>query len=672
MTSRSMTIRKPFSFTEFFLRWEWILVALLIATSILNASLSPYFLNARNLFDMTFNFLERGIMTLPMAFIIITGNIDLSVASTLAMTSNIMGRLFAAGVNIWIAALVTLLVGALAGLFNGILIARLKLPALAATLGTYVLYRGIAWVLMQDGAVTGFPSQFTYIGQGYIPGTPVPVQLVIYAILVPPFGLVLHRTAFGRFTYAIGNNKEACRYAGVNVDRITLVLFTVSGLMAALAGIMMSARFGSIRADIALGAELEVITAVVLGGVDIFGGSGTMVGVVLALFLLGVVRYGMNLVNVPPQIQIIVTGFLLIVAIVLPYLLRQLTAQRTGIAQARGGQGSRGSLPWVLLVSALIIVAAIAFLFLRPGGTFTSGAEQTPGKTTSALVAAVSPTPVVIPPTNTPVPPPPTPTPRPTHTPTATSAPALTGVATTVEPTPTPDLRPDVEMVEIPAGPFTMGNNGGGPKEAPAHTVDRPTFYIDKFEVTNIDFDAFVKATDYQTDAEKAGAKKTWRTFFVPGKENHPVVKVTFNDAQAFCAWMGKRLPTEEEWEKADRGPDQRDFPWGDVWDTTRANVKLSGLRGTAAVGSFSAGASPYGVEDMAGNVAEWTTSPFVAYPGSTYQDPQYSPEARIIRGGGWFDDDKQVRTTARNAAFPDTANDDLGFRCVSDEAPAG
>jgi rhamnose transport system permease protein len=668
VTSKSMTIRKPFSVTEFFLRWEWILVLLLIAASILNASLSPYFLNTRNLFDMTFNFMERGIMTLPMAFVIITGNIDLSVASTLAMSTNIMGRLFAAGVNIWIAVLVALLVGALAGVFNGILITQVKLPSLAATLGTYVLYRGIAWVLMQDGAVTGFPSQFTYIGQGYIPGTPIPVQLVIYAIMLVPFGLVLHRTTFGRFTYAIGNNKEACRYAGVNVDRVTLVIFTVSGLMAALAGIMMSARFGSVRADIALGAELEVITAVVLGGVDIFGGSGTMTGVALALFLLGVVRYGMNLVNVPPQIQIIVTGFLLIIAIVLPYLLRQLTAQRVHTDKvAVQSRRSRGILPWAL-GGGLVVVAVIAFLFLRPGGGPTPVGGQTPGGTGTAPVVVASPTSIVLKPTNTPVPPPPTPTPRPTLTPMATTVPVPTIEGEpTAEPTPTGIARPDVEMVEIPAGSFTMGSNDTDPNESPAHAVDLPTFFIDKFEVTNADFAMFVEATGYQTEAEQRGDKKTWRTYDTEGRGNHPVVKVAFNDAQAFCAWMGKRLPTEEEWEKAARGTDHRNFPWGNLWDTTRANVRLSGLRGTAAVGSFSGGASPYGVEDMAGNVWEWTDSPYVAYPGSTYQDPQYSAEARVTRGGGWFDDQKQVSTTNRSAAVPQTANDDLGFRCVAD-----
>lgn len=662
MTSKTTTVhraRKPFNVTEFFLRWEWILVVLLILSVILNSTLSPYFLNTRNLFDMTFNFMERGLMTLPMTFIIITGNIDLSVASTLAMTSNIMGRLFAAGVNIWVAAFIALLMGALAGLINGLIITRLKLPALATTLGTYVLYRGIAWVLMEDGAVTGLPPAFNYIGQGYIPGTPIPVPLVIYAVLVIPFGLLLHKTTFGRFTYAIGNNAEACRYAGVNTDRITVIIFTLSGVMAALGGIIMSARFGSVRADIALGAELEVITAVVLGGVDIFGGSGTMYGVVLALFLLGVVRYGMNLMNIPPQIQIIVTGFLLIIAIVLPYLLRQVTTQR-----APGAKRERNLLPIGLAVS-LVAVIAVVFMLFRPGGTYAPGGAQQTNQ--EGGKAGASPTVVVMKPTNTPIAAPATPTPRPTHTPapTATPAPTTEGEAA-ASPTPTEVPRPDVEMMEVPAGSFTMGDDGSDPNEAPAHVVDLPTFYMDRFETTNADFLMFVNATGYETEAEKRGEKKAWR-FFAEGKDNHPVVKVTFGDAQAYCEWMGKRLPTEDEWEKAARGTDQREYPWGDLWDTTRANVKLSGLRSTVSVGSFPGGASPYGVEDMSGNVWEWTDSPYLGYPNSTYQDPQYSADARITRGGGWFDDQKQVRTTNRSAAVLATANDDLGFRCVAD-----
>jgi len=313
------------------LRWESLLVLLLLATSAINASISPYFLTTRNLFDMTFQFMERSIIALPMAFIIISGNIDLSVASTLAMSAILMGASFQAGLNIWLAALVGLAVGALGGLINGALVARVRLPSLVVTLGTYALYRGVAFVILGDRAVTGFPPEFLYLGQGYVGNTPVPVPLVIFAVLAVLFGLLLHRTTFGRFVYAIGNNEQACRYSGVAVDRIKIILFVLSGLMSALAAIILTARFNSTRPNIATGFELDVITAVVLGGVSIFGGEGTMPGVVLALFLVGVVARGMSLKNAPGEIQNIVIGALLIVAILLPQLLRRL-APRVQVA----------------------------------------------------------------------------------------------------------------------------------------------------------------------------------------------------------------------------------------------------------------------------------------------------------------------------------------------------
>jgi iron(II)-dependent oxidoreductase len=219
-------------------------------------------------------------------------------------------------------------------------------------------------------------------------------------------------------------------------------------------------------------------------------------------------------------------------------------------------------------------------------------------------------------------------------------------------------------MVKIPAGSFTMGSDNGAEDEAPAHQVDLPAFEIDKFEVTNADFAQFVKAAGYQTDAEKEKRTKNWQSV-AEGKDNHPVVFVSWNDATAYCQWIGKRLPTEAEWEKAARGTDGRTYPWGNEWDPSKVNAKETGLRGTAVVGSFGAGASPYGVEDMAGNVWEWTADWYEAYPGSTYKSDYFGQEFKVLRGGAWFETADFVRTTVRNANSQTAANDDIGFRCA-------
>jgi len=219
-------------------------------------------------------------------------------------------------------------------------------------------------------------------------------------------------------------------------------------------------------------------------------------------------------------------------------------------------------------------------------------------------------------------------------------------------------------MVEIPAGTFSLGNDNSDPNEAPAQQMDLPAFKIDAYEVTNADFAAFVRASGYQTYREAQGSQQNWRWAFKDGKDNHPVVFVTFDDAQAFCKWAGKRLPTEFEWEKAARGPKSFLYPWGNTYDATKFNGKDSGLRQTTSVGSYPA--NGYGVFDMAGNVKEWVNSPYLAYPGSNYKDSHYSASYRSIRGGGWFDEAKYVLSTNRNGGDPKiTANDDIGFRCA-------
>ena len=216
-------------------------------------------------------------------------------------------------------------------------------------------------------------------------------------------------------------------------------------------------------------------------------------------------------------------------------------------------------------------------------------------------------------------------------------------------------------MIAIPAGEFTMGSDVED--ERPPHAVFVEAFEMDRFEVTNQEFERFVYEMGYITDAEKAG-DTSWQAY-VQGKPNHPVVKASWNDAKAYCEWVGKRLPTEAEWEKAARGTDGRAYPWGNQWDAAKANAKEAKHRGTTAVGSFPGGASPYGVMDMAGNVAEWTSDWFKAYPGGDFASPYFGEKYRVIRGGGWFSDKQLVRTTERSCSGVELANDDVGFRCA-------
>ncbi len=342
------------TFLARFQRWEWMLVGLIIVVVALNSALSPYFLDAQNLSRTSSDFMEMGLMMLPMVFIIVTGGIDLSVASNLGMCASFMGWLFMAGVNIWVAALAALALGALAGFLNGTLVARMKLPPLVVTLGTYAFYRGVAYVLLGDQAARDYPEAFTYIGQGKLFGTLIPFSVALFGVLAILFGLVLHKTTFGRYLFAIGNNENASVYSGVPVARIKVIIFTISGFMAALAGLVLAARFGSTRPDIGNGLELSVITAAVLGGVDINGGAGTMTGAVLSLFLIGLLRFGMGLLNIQGQVQGIVIGLLLILSILLPNIARTFSGK---------GRKLRRQSVWAMVAFVVVLAAFVAFFF---------------------------------------------------------------------------------------------------------------------------------------------------------------------------------------------------------------------------------------------------------------------------------------------------------------------
>lgn len=325
----------PHSFLSGFLRWEWMLVGLILLDVFINTRLSPFFLDANNLARTSSDFMEIGLMMLPMVLIIITGNIDLSIASNMGMSASFMGLLHNLGVNIWVAALAGLFLGTLGGMLNGYLVSRVKLPALVVTLGTYAFYRGIAYGFLGDQAARGYPKAFTYFGQGKVFGTIIPFSVALFLVLAVLFGLVLHRTTFGRYLYSIGNNENATLYSGIPVAKIKFIIYTLSGFMAALAGLILAARFGSTRPDIGTGLELSVITAVVLGGVDINGGKGTMLGTVLSLLLIGLMRFGMGLLNIQGQVQGIVIGLLLILSIFLPGVAGQVSSLKNTRVQWR-------------------------------------------------------------------------------------------------------------------------------------------------------------------------------------------------------------------------------------------------------------------------------------------------------------------------------------------------
>jgi len=303
--------------------WEMLLVAVTIAIFTANSLASPYFLNAWSLSDLTFNFAEKGLIALAMALLIIAGEIDLSVAAIIALASTLMGMAVQAGAGTPALVLVGLATGLACGAANGLLVTRLKLPSIVVTIGTMSLYRGIAFIILGDQAYRGYPPAFAFFGQGYVWWV-VSFEIVLFALMALVFWFLLHRTTFGRTVYVIGNNPVTAAFSGVRVERVKFILFCLTGLMAGIASILLTSRLGSTRPSIAQGYELEVITMVVLGGVSILGGSGSIVGVVLAAIIMGLVTFGLGLLNVPGIVMTIFIGTLLIVVIALPILWRRL------------------------------------------------------------------------------------------------------------------------------------------------------------------------------------------------------------------------------------------------------------------------------------------------------------------------------------------------------------
>ncbi len=299
--------------------WESLLMLVAIGIFIANSFASPYFLNAWNLSDATFNFTEKAMIAFAMALLIISGEIDLSVAAIIALASTAMGAAVQAGVGTEGLVLIGLAVGLACGAVNGFLVTGLGLPSIVVTIGTMSLFRGISFIVLGDQVYKGYPADFAFFGQGYVWWV-ISFEFVLFAIIAVIYAVILHMTNFGRAVYAIGNNATGALFSGIRVGRVKFTLFLLTGLMSGVAAVCLTSRLGSTRPSIAFGWELEIVTMVVLGGVNILGGSGSIPGVVIAAFVMGLVTFGLGLLNVPGIVMSIVIGALLISVIALPRL----------------------------------------------------------------------------------------------------------------------------------------------------------------------------------------------------------------------------------------------------------------------------------------------------------------------------------------------------------------
>ena len=309
--------------------WERVLLALLVLLLVVFGISQPGFMSADTLADSTFNFSEKGLLALAIALLIVCGEIDLSIAAILALSSLAMGYSMRAGAGPWGIAVAALLAGGVAGAINGVLVTRYKLPSIVVTIGTLSLYRGLALVALGDQSISGYPEVFSTLGNSYLGEVIgqrwliVPIEFVLLMLFAIAVGLFLHRTTMGRRMYAIGANPVAARFSGIEADRYRFFLFVFAGLMAAVAAILLTGRIGSTRPNIAMGWELDAITMVILGGVAIEGGRGSIVGTMLAVLLLGLFTFAMGMGNVTGIVMSMVIGALLIVSMVLPKLFKR-------------------------------------------------------------------------------------------------------------------------------------------------------------------------------------------------------------------------------------------------------------------------------------------------------------------------------------------------------------
>lgn len=324
--------------------WEGLLLAILVVIVLFNTFTTPHYLQVQNQINLFELHIEKIIVVIIMTFLIINAEIDLSVGSVMGLAGCVMAFLFEKGIPFELCLLGGLLAGILAGALNGFMTTYVGLSSLIVTLAGLIGYRGLAHVLLENRSIGNFPEWFDRLGQQPLLG-PVPLAIIIFFVLLVIALIVLQWSGVGRYIYVIGNNRDVARYSGVNVRRVKMTLFILSGLIAAFAGLLLAARLGSMRGDTALGTELEVITIVVLGGVSIFGGTGSMFGVLLAILIVLNLRNGMGLLNITGEIQTGVIGLLLIFSVLGPNIgrgVREAWSRRRGVQRIPLADEERG------------------------------------------------------------------------------------------------------------------------------------------------------------------------------------------------------------------------------------------------------------------------------------------------------------------------------------------
>ena len=309
--------------------WEVLLALILVGTIVYNATQSDVYLDVDNFVNIFRLSIEKVIIAVAMTFVIVSGEIDLSVASVMAFSACTLAFAYDAGVPFWLAIVLALVMAASAGLLQGWVIASTGISSLVVTLAGLIGFRGAARVLLEDRSIGDFPDWFGDVGRADFIG-PLPFGLVLFLVLLVLGGIVLHRSVVGRRLYVIGDNAEVARFSGIDVARTKVLLFTASAFVAGVAGVLFAARLGSVRANIGEGFELDIITMVLLGGVSIFGGSGTLLGVALAIGIVLNLRNGLGLANVESNTQTGVIGVLLIASVLAQNALDRLPLRRSG------------------------------------------------------------------------------------------------------------------------------------------------------------------------------------------------------------------------------------------------------------------------------------------------------------------------------------------------------